>query len=396
MRYAVVFAYSLLVLFSCASAPAEKPVQVSDAPHPMAEHANSKVPELEKLRLAVLDMEDTTGDTDEESLRQATEYLRILVVRSGKFVVVSDEEKHALIRELRKESYDAQYDETQRVPLGQRVAANAALISTILKVSEEYLLKAELIDLATETIIAGATEKFNPDTFQQAIEAVARAVAGDEATEEPATAAAQEDECVVPTSGLSAQEATESAKTGSGTRPGINFLILRIIAAHRGQEPDTVYREAEERRREHEKRRHEDSTVSEPYPSPAQKGDSDAQPAVRKPIRFSTPVKKAIRFRLIQKTRTSSPSVRPHPVVPFSSQTENEPPDSDPETREQPPRKQQEPRYSIPKDATSTRMSVPSSEKKEEEKETEEDSSKDSREKKRKKTLPGTIFVPRR
>ncbi len=296
MRYTAVLLLPLLFICSCASTPA------------VAETSGEQAPEPEKQRLAVLDMEDTTGDIDDESLRQATDYLRILVVQSRRFIVVSDEEKRALIRELRKESYGAQYDESQHVPLGERVAANVALITTILKPQEDYILKAELIDLAKETIVAGASEKFAPDTFQQAIERVAQAVTeSPEGPERPATDTALAGG-MVPVTGSGA----DGARNDTGDAGGVNFLIINIISAREGREPDPAYRSATR------KRNTPNTDTAAPTNDPSAQGSdtssSTVSPLPSKQVFFRSPVK-PIRFRIPEAThqRISAPPSKESP-----------------------------------------------------------------------------------
>ncbi len=341
MRYAAILLLPLLFICSCASQETrdDQPTAVNPAAtEDSGGQAPAPEPEAEKQRLAVLDMEDTTGDIDAESLAQATDYLRVLVVQSQRFIVVSDEEKQALIRELRKESHGEQYDETQRVPLGQRVAANVALITTILKIQEDYILKAELVDLAKEAIIAGATEKFLPDTFQQAIEAVAQAVTTDK--KEPAdtmvaTAPAQEaTPADIPVDGdseIAADYANDEHHDHDGG--GVNFVIINLVSSRHGREPDPYYRSAEERRREREARRREEAArrgrelptiddVENPTDSIRNEASSGGRPPEKqaekqaeKPIQFKL-VKKPILFHAPEKKKPSSITLgeQPEPV----------------------------------------------------------------------------------
>ncbi len=352
MRYAAILFLSFLFICSCASTPfAEEPAQ--NTVEPAAPEAPAPVaPEAEKQRLAVLDMEDTTGDIDAESLAQATDYLRVLVVQSQRFIVVNDEEKQALIRELRKESHGEQYDESQRVPLGQRVAANIALITTILKLQEKYILKAELVDLAKESIIAGASEEFDPDTFQQAIEAVAQTVTTEKETPADTMVATAPAEEVAPAD-IPVNDGTEVAADYSGDEyhdhhdgGGVNFVIINLVSSRHGHEPNPWYQRAEERRRERERREHAehqhhadepthhhadepshehiDGAMHEKEEEPP--ANDATPPSVEKPIKFKL-VKKPILFRAPAKKQPSSGAVdaQPAPFKVLPKTTRDEP-----------------------------------------------------------------------
>jgi len=113
-------------------------------------------------KLAVMEIGDKTGKMPPEMLDNAAEYLRSKLVSSGRFVVISKERQMAVrIKELKKESYKECYDQKCQIPLGQALAADTILSTTITKMSGIYVITAELIDLSKEATIFGSTAQFD-------------------------------------------------------------------------------------------------------------------------------------------------------------------------------------------------------------------------------------------
>jgi len=127
-------------------------------------------------KLAVMEIGDKTGKMTPEMLDNAAEYLRSKLVSSGRFVVISKERQMAVrIKELKKESYKECYDQKCQIPLGQALAADTILSTTITKMSGIYVITAELIDLSKEATIFGATAQFDglEEGLRRALDAIA-------------------------------------------------------------------------------------------------------------------------------------------------------------------------------------------------------------------------------
>lgn len=116
----------------------------------------------EKLKLAVMEFEDTSGKLQAKTLSDATEYIRGKLVSSNKYVVIAKErQEKAIIREMRKESNKLCNNKKCQIPLGQALSADTILRTTINFFGGVYTITSELIDLAKEATVKGATESFN-------------------------------------------------------------------------------------------------------------------------------------------------------------------------------------------------------------------------------------------
>lgn len=127
-------------------------------------------------KLAVMEIGDKTGKMTPDILDNAAEYLRSKLVSSGRFVVISKERQMAVkIKELKRESYKECYDQKCQIPLGQALAADTILSTTITKMSGVYVVTAELIDLSKEATIFGATAQFDglEEGLRRALDSIA-------------------------------------------------------------------------------------------------------------------------------------------------------------------------------------------------------------------------------
>ena len=116
----------------------------------------------EKLKLAVMEFEDSSGKLQAKTLSDATEYVRGKLVSSNKYVVIAKErQEKAIIKEMKKESYKLCNDKNCQIPLGQALSADTILRTTISFFGGTYTITSELIDLAKEATVKGATESFN-------------------------------------------------------------------------------------------------------------------------------------------------------------------------------------------------------------------------------------------
>lgn len=144
-----------------ARAPADTvaKVPVKAAPRPVAE-----IPPEDRSILAVMDIEDTSGSVDKGWLDNAGEMLRGKLSATGYFVVIDksrqQEKLKQLVREQKKESYKACYDQQCQVPLGQALAADSILRTTISCLGDACMLSSELVDLEKEAAVSGGTADF--------------------------------------------------------------------------------------------------------------------------------------------------------------------------------------------------------------------------------------------
>jgi hypothetical protein len=130
------------------------------APGPAAE-----IPPEERSILAVMDIEDTSGSVDKNWLDNAGEMLRGKLSATGYFVVIDksrqQEKLKQIVRDQKKESYKACYDQQCQVPLGQALAADSILRTTISCLGDACMLSSELVDLEKEAAVSGGTADFN-------------------------------------------------------------------------------------------------------------------------------------------------------------------------------------------------------------------------------------------
>ena len=118
----------------------------------------------DKQKLAVMEFEDSSGKLQAKTLSDATEYIRGKLVSSNKYIVIAKErQEKALIKEMKKESYKLCNDKNCQIPLGQALSADTILRTTISFFGGTYTITSELIDLAKEATVKGATESFNGD-----------------------------------------------------------------------------------------------------------------------------------------------------------------------------------------------------------------------------------------
>ena len=115
--------------------------------------------------LAVMDVSDGDGVVSSAVTNNLTEYLRGLLAETGRYVVIDRGRQAAAVKQLvqreKKESYKACYDRSCQVPLGRSLAADRILITSMMRIGSRVIVKAEIIDLATEASQGGATVKVN-------------------------------------------------------------------------------------------------------------------------------------------------------------------------------------------------------------------------------------------
>ena len=120
---------------------------------------------IPELKLAVMELEDSSGRFKRRVMANATDYLRGKLSASRRFAVIDrgrqEKKLKEVLRKQKRESHSLCYDEACQIPLGRALAADTVLRSTILRVGPSCAVNSELVDLAKEAALAGAIEKFD-------------------------------------------------------------------------------------------------------------------------------------------------------------------------------------------------------------------------------------------
>lgn len=115
--------------------------------------------------LAVMDIQDNSGSFAAGHIASATEMLRGRLSSTGRFAVIDksrqSEKLKQMLRAGKEESYQQCYDKQCQIPLGQALAADTILRSTISCLGDSCQLAVELIDLAKEASVGGGFADFN-------------------------------------------------------------------------------------------------------------------------------------------------------------------------------------------------------------------------------------------
>jgi hypothetical protein len=138
-----------------------------------------EIPLDERAVLAVMAIEDSSAIMDSGLLANAQEMLRGKLSATGYFVVIDrgrqEEKLNQLVRAQKKESYRECYDESCQIPLGQALAADSILRTTISCLGNSCMLSCELVELEKEAATIGGTADFdNSDvaTLKTALDSV--------------------------------------------------------------------------------------------------------------------------------------------------------------------------------------------------------------------------------
>ena len=112
--------------------------------------------------LAVMEIDDKTGRFSTGELEAASQHLRTGLAESQRFrVVPKSRQEDALVRELRKKSYEDCYSEKCQIELGQQLAADTLVRPTITELGGVCTLSAVLLDLASATSTGGRQADFD-------------------------------------------------------------------------------------------------------------------------------------------------------------------------------------------------------------------------------------------
>ena len=130
----------------------------------------------EKLKLAVMDLEDLSGKLSEETLSGASEYFRVIFAQTNRYIIISKDRQKDQIENLRKKyntdpTYKSCTDKNCQIQLGQALSADLIVKTSVSFFAGSYTLASELIDLEKEATIIAATEEYDgsPQTLKAAI-----------------------------------------------------------------------------------------------------------------------------------------------------------------------------------------------------------------------------------
>ena len=130
----------------------------------------------EKLKLAVMDLEDLSGKLSEETLSGASEYFRVIFAQTNRYIIISKDRQKEQISGLRKKyntdpTYKSCTDKNCQIQLGQALSADLIVKTSVSFFAGSYTLASELIDLEKEATIIAATEDYDgsPQALKTAI-----------------------------------------------------------------------------------------------------------------------------------------------------------------------------------------------------------------------------------
>lgn len=127
-------------------------------------------------KLAVMEIEDQAGKLGKDVAARGTDYLRATLNATKAFIVI-DKSRQAealmtVIVDSKKESYKDCYNQSCQIPLGQALAADTILRTSITRLASFCTLSSELVDLEKEAATGGGMAKFDctEDGLSMAIE----------------------------------------------------------------------------------------------------------------------------------------------------------------------------------------------------------------------------------
>ena len=133
----------------------------------------------DKLKLAVMDLEDLSGKLSEETLSGASEYFRVIFAQTNRYIIISKDRQKEQISGLRKKyntdpTYKSCTDKNCQIQLGQALSADLIVKTSVSFFADSYTLASELIDLEKEATIIAATEDYDgsPQALKTAIKSI--------------------------------------------------------------------------------------------------------------------------------------------------------------------------------------------------------------------------------
>lgn len=147
-----------------------------------------------KPKVAVMEIEDRSKKFDADTVANATDIFRSQLSSTGRFIVIDKTSQQAKMKEAikagKKESFEKCQGRNCEIPLGQTLAADNILKATVSCLGKRCTLAAEMISIAKEATVAGATGEFDgtPEGMLPAIKKVvgemAETAGGDYTVEE--------------------------------------------------------------------------------------------------------------------------------------------------------------------------------------------------------------------
>ncbi|HSA33618.1 MAG TPA: hypothetical protein P5077_07825 [bacterium] len=139
-------------------------------------------PQEKQLKVAVMEIEDKSGQLSKETIENAAEYIRSSLASTNKYVLISkDRQQKVLVKEMKKESWKECYDQTCRIQLGQALTADTILVVLTTKFGGSFIISVEMIDLAKEATVRAAKADFDgtEDSMRKVIDVIVRQLVGD-------------------------------------------------------------------------------------------------------------------------------------------------------------------------------------------------------------------------
>ena len=133
----------------------------------------------EKVKLVVMDCEDLSKKLKPKVVSDTTEYIRTSFASTNKYIIIPKEEQKKQISKLRKEfntnsKYQSSNDKNYQIQLGQALAADVMVKTTISFFGGTYTIASEMIDITKEATIVAAKEDYNgsPKELKAAIDKI--------------------------------------------------------------------------------------------------------------------------------------------------------------------------------------------------------------------------------
>lgn len=137
--------------------------------------------------LAVMDIDDRSGKVSEKLGGDLVEYFRSAISDTTGLVVIDRSRQERaldkLVRQEKRESYKACYDDQCQLPLGRALAADAIVRTIVMRLGSKLMITCEIVDLAREATVASArtSAKYSSgrleDTLIESLDALAEALA---------------------------------------------------------------------------------------------------------------------------------------------------------------------------------------------------------------------------
>jgi len=103
----------------------------------------------DKIKLAVMEFEDMSGQIKPEILANATEYIRIVLASTNRYIIISKDRQKSTISEMRKKfnndpTYKSCTDKNCQIQLGQALSADLIVKTTVTSFAGSYTLSRPL------------------------------------------------------------------------------------------------------------------------------------------------------------------------------------------------------------------------------------------------------------